>query len=56
MLHKIERHFCENQIVLKFYSLHIELFSLECLQWVLLSMMNDRMTPSEKNIQNRIKE
>lgn len=34
----------------------MEQFSLESLWWTLKSMEQDRMSPSEKNIQNRIKE
>ena len=48
--------FCEGLVVLQFFTLTVEAFSLECLQWVLKSMEVDRMMPSEKNIQNRIKE
>lgn len=41
---------------LHFISLKLEVMSLECLDWVLLSLSQDEMTPSERAIQSRVKE
>ncbi len=39
-----------------FVSLKLEIISDECLAWVLRSLKNDDMTPTERAIQSRIKE
>ena len=41
---------------LSFLSLALDLISHECIHWVLTSLRNDEMTPSERAIQSRIKE
>jgi hypothetical protein len=35
---------------LSFISLQLEMISHECLQWVLLSLKRDEMTPTEKAV------
>ena len=39
-----------------FLSLQLEIISHECLTWVMASLKRDEMTPTEKALQNRIKE
>lgn len=42
--------------VLKFISLRFNIISLQCIDWILLSLKKDEMLPSERAIQSRIKE
>ena len=39
-----------------FISLHLEVISYECLRWVVQSLRQDEMTPTERAVQSRIKE
>lgn len=39
-----------------FLSLQLEIITHECLTWVMASLKRDEMTPTEKALQNRIKE
>lgn len=55
IIHKTIRNFA-NEVTLCFVSLRIEIISYECISWVLRSLSQDEMTPSEKTIHNRIKE
>jgi hypothetical protein len=34
----------------------LQFLSIEAINWILLSLKNDKMSPSEKNIHSRIKE
>jgi len=36
--------------ILKFISLRINIISLQCIDWILLSLKNDEMLPSERAI------
>lgn len=54
ILHNTERMFGGRKLV--FYSLKLEVISLESVIWALRSLKNDEMTPNEKAIQSRIKE
>jgi len=42
--------------VLSFVSLKLDIISHQCLHWVIVSLKKDEMTPTERTIQNRIKE
>ena len=42
--------------VISFYSMKLEILSLECLTWVLRSLRRDEMCPNERAVQSRIKE
>jgi hypothetical protein len=41
---------------LNLISLNLRVMTYQSLQWVILSLRNDEMTPSEKGLQSRIKE
>ena len=41
---------------LTFLSLHLEVISYECIGWVITSLREDEMTPTERSIQCRVKE
>jgi hypothetical protein len=41
---------------LSFLSLKLEIISHECIAWVIASLKRDEMSPTEKALQNRIKE
>jgi hypothetical protein len=41
---------------LSLISLNLKVLTYQSLQWVILSLRNDEMTPSEKGLQSRIKE
>jgi hypothetical protein len=41
---------------LSFLSLQLEIISHECIAWVIASLKRDEMSPTEKALQNRIKE
>ena len=41
---------------LSFISLQLEIITHECITWVLTSLRNDEMTPTERAVQSRIKE
>ena len=42
--------------IISFYSMKLEILSLECLTWVLRSLRRDEMCPNERAVQSRIKE
>ena len=55
IIHETKRFFA-NIRTLCFFSLKLEIVSFECINWVLTSLKQDEMTPSEKAIISRIKE
>ncbi len=55
IIHQTRRNFASMK-TLSFVSLQLDLISHECVHWVLTSLRNDEMTPTERAIQSRIKE
>jgi len=55
IIHQTKRNFA-NMRTLSFVSLQLDLISHECIHWVLCSLRNDEMTPTERAVQSRIKE
>lgn len=55
IIHQTRRNFASMK-TLSFVSLQLDLISHECVYWVLTSLRNDEMTPTERAIQSRIKE
>lgn len=56
LFHTTIRKFDTQVNIFYYISLHLETFSLEALIWVLKSLSQDKLTPTEKALLNRIKE